>query len=189
MNKSFAVAAVLCVLLLSGCGGLPIQPIMDSEQSPTMDSAYVAGMFSRDWDDGKLGFGLGFVNVASDREYVMPFGVTTDLPNSVKDRFVMIELPPGKYRIASWVTYSGSSALTQTNISPDSATGMPFTLAPGEVTFVGSHVARSQRPGNSDDNYTWTVYYQRLSMKTVLKELPKNYPLFSTVPLSCPSCL
>ncbi len=189
MNKLFAVAAVLCVLLLSGCGGLPIQPIMDSKAFPTKDSAYVAGMFSRSWDDKKLGFGLGLVEVESDDEYVMPFDVTTDLPNSVKDRFVMIELPPGKYRIASWVTYSGGSALTQTNISPDSVTGMPFTLAPGEVAFIGSHVARSQRLSRSDDNYTWTVYHQRLSMKTVLKELPKSYPSFSNLPMSCPSCL
>ena len=72
MNKSFAVAAVLCVLILSGCGGLPIQPILDSKQSPSVESAYVAGMFSKNWDPGKLGFGLGIVDVASAREYVMP---------------------------------------------------------------------------------------------------------------------
>lgn len=188
MNKLFAVAAVLCVLVLSGCGGLPIQPIMDSKAFPTKDSAYVAGMFSRSWDDEKLGFGLGLVEVESDDEYVMPFGVETDLPNSVNDVFVMIQLPPGKYRIASWLTYSGDSALTQTNVRPDSVTGMPFTIAPGEVTFVGSHVARSKRPSGSD-NFTWTVYHQRLSQRTAEKALSKSYPSFSNLPMSCPSCL
>jgi hypothetical protein len=191
MNKSLCIASALFVLLLSGCASLPIQPIIDSSQSPEPDSSYVAGMFSRDWSPNKLGIGLGIVNIETDEEYVMPFGVETGMRDSMVDAFGMIQLPPGEYRIAYWLIYSGKDEeiLSQTSILPDSIVGLPFTLAPGEAVFIGSHVARYGSNNSSDGNNTWSVSLQQLTLPTVQKALSKNYSEFKTLPVSCPSCL
>ncbi|MDO8990437.1 MAG: hypothetical protein Q7U91_12485 [Sideroxyarcus sp.] len=193
MKKLLCSAAALCVLLLSGCASnqMFFQPIMDSSQSPASDSGYVAGMFSRDWNPARSGFGLGIVNTATAEEYVMPFGVETGMPHSVTDAFGMIQLPPGEYRVASWLMYSPKDAeiLSQTDISPDSRAGLPFTLAPGEAVFIGSHVAKYGLSTDSDGNKTWSVSLQQLALPTVQKALAKKYPEFVTQPLSCPSCL
>jgi hypothetical protein len=186
MNKFPWIAAALCILMLSGCASntARVQPIVDSKQSPVSSSGYVAGMFSRDWGPGKLDFALGVVNSATAEEYVMPFVVGTSLPDSVKDRFGMIQLPPGKYRIAYWLSYStkDNQQLTKTAISPDATAGLPFTVTSGEVVFLGSFVARN-------DNNQWSVHHQRIVLQSAQQALSKRYPTFSTQPFSCPSCL
>jgi len=194
MKKLICIAAGLCILVLSGCAtnnhGF-FQPIMDSNETPASSSGYVAGMFSRDWNPSKLGFGLGIVDTATAEEYVMPFGVETGMPGSVADAFGMIQLPPGEYRIAYWIIYSGNdeALLSQTSISPDSKTGLPFTLEPGEVIFIGSHVARYDGNNSADGGKTWSVYHQQLIFPSVQKALSRSYPAFATEPLSCPGCL
>jgi hypothetical protein len=192
MNKLLGITTVFCIVMLSGCTNnrLPIQPIMDSKQFPVLDSGYIAGMFSRDWDPEKLGFGLGIVNIETAEEYVMPFGVETGLPSKVIDKFGMIQLPPGEYRIAYWLAYSTrkKEEIFQTSISPDSIDGLPFSLMPGEVVFIGSYVARIERNNNPDDK-TWDVHYQQLTLPSVQKALSKVNPEFATLPLLCPSCL
>jgi hypothetical protein len=79
--------------------------------------------------------------------------------------------------------------LSQTDISPDSRGGLPFTLAPGEAVFIGSHVAKYGPGTGPDGNKTWSVSLQQLALPTVQKALAKKYPEFVTQPLSCPSCL
>ncbi|MBU1426161.1 MAG: hypothetical protein KKH12_13355 [Gammaproteobacteria bacterium] len=194
MKKLICMAVGLCILVLSGCAtnhhGL-ILPIMDSNETPASSSGYVAAMFSRDWNPSKLGFGLGIVETATAEEYVMPFGVETGLPGSVADAFGMIQLPPGEYRIAYWIIYSGNNEeiLSQTGISPDAMTGSPFTVESGAVVFIGSHVARYDRNDSADGGKTWSVYHQQLTVPSVQKALSKSYPPFAAEPLSCPSCL
>lgn len=191
MNKLLCTAAVLSTLMLSGCannGRLTFQPIMDSGQSPAASSSYVAGMFSRKWESGKTSFGLGIVNTATAAEYVMPFGRERTLPNDVVDEIAMIQLPPGEYRIAYWFNYSTKELeqITRTNIPADSMSGLPFTLAPGEVVFIGSYVAAKERSSGSDQT---RVRLQRLTLPSARKSLSNSYPAFATQAMSCPSCL
>lgn len=191
MNKLLCTAAVLSILMLSGCannGRLTFQPIMDSRQSPATSSSYVAGMFSREWESGKTSFGLGIVNTVTAAEYVMPFGRERTLPNDVVDEIAMIQLPPGEYRIAYWLNYSTRELeqITRTNISADSMSGLPFTLAPGEVVFIGSYVAGKERGSGSDQT---RVRLQRLTLQSARKSLSNSYPAFATQAMSCPSCL
>lgn len=187
MKISLGFVATLCIVLLSGCAssGLPLQPIIDAKQAPAPDAGHVAGMFTRDWNPGKLGFGLGIVNTATAEEYVMPFGVETVLPKKLTDELGVIELPPGEYKVAYWVTYSTASheQLSITEIPPGSVAAEPFSLASGEVVFIGSHVARY------DLNQTWSVSQQRLTLPAVQKAISSKYSEFVNQPLSCPSCL
>lgn len=193
MNKLYWIAASLCMMVLTGCAGSStrFQPPLDSKQSPVTGSGYVAGIFSRDWAPGRLDFAFGIVNVDTAEEYVMPFGVDTALPDSVKDKFEMIPLPPGKYRIAYWLSYSAKDhkQLSRTDNFASPMVGTAFTLAPGEVVFIGSYTARYGRTGGSDGNSQWAVYQQRLPVQTVQKALVGSYPSFYSQPLSCPSCL
>jgi hypothetical protein len=164
---------------------------MDSKQNPVLSSSYAAGMFSRNWDRGKTGFGLGIVNTATAEEYVMPFGVETIFPTDVVDEVAMIQLPPGEYRIAYWLTYSTGEIeqIARTDVAADSMTGLPFTLAPGEVTFIGSHVARRERNNSSNGNKAWSVRHQQLTLQSAQKAFSRGYPAFATQPMSCPSCI
>jgi hypothetical protein len=191
MKELLCTAAVLSVLMLSGCannGRLTFRPIMDSGQSPAASSSYVAGMFSREWGSGKTSFGLGIVNTATAEEYVMPFGRARTLPNDVVDEIAMIQLPPGEYRIAYWLDYSirELEQITRTDIPADSMSGLPFTLAAGEVVFVGSYVARKEQ---SDGSVQTRVRLQRLTLQSARKSLSNSYPAFATQAMSCPSCL
>jgi hypothetical protein len=191
MNKLLCIVSALFILMLSGCATNHVLTLVDAKQSPAPDSGYVAGMFSRDWEPGKLGFGIGIVNTATDEKYVMPFGIETVLSNAVVDQFGMIQLPPGEYRIAFWQTYStkNKEKITQTSFSPDSRAGLPFTLAPGEVIFLGSYVAKYERDNSTDGNKKWSVRHQQLALPLVQKALSRSHPAFVTQPLSCPSCL
>lgn len=192
MNKLLCTAAVLSILMLSGCASHhpTIQPIMDPRQSPAMGSSYVAGMFSQEWESGKTSFGLGIVNTATAEEYVIPFGTKRILLSDVVDEIAMIQLPPGEYRIAYWLNYSTRELeqITRANITGDSMRGLPFTLAPGEVVFVGSYVARKERSNGTDGAQT-KVRHQRLTLRSAQKAFTNSYPAFATQPMSCPSCL
>jgi hypothetical protein len=189
MNKLLCTAAVLSILMLSGCASnrQTFQPIMEPRQTPAMSSGYVAGMFSREWQ-GKTSFGLGIVNTATAEEYVMPFGKARALPNNVVDEIAMIQIPPGEYRIAYWLNYSTRelAQITRTDIAGDSMGGSPFTLAPGEVVFIGSYVAKKERSDGSDQT---KVRHQRLTLRSAQKSLASSYPAFATQAVSCPSCL
>lgn len=192
MNKSLCIASALCFLLLSGCASdRAPQPIIAASQSPEPGFGYVAGMFSRDWNPAKVGFGLGIVNTATAEEYVMSFGGETVLPGKVTDEVDIIQLPPGEYRVAYWATYSTENheQLTRTDASPDSISAAPFALEPGEVVFIGSHVASNGQKSSSAGSGQWSVRHQRLSEQTARKSLTKRYPAFSAQPMSCPTCL
>ena len=193
MNKYPGIAAVLCILMLSGCAtnGPNLLPILGSKQSPALSSGYVAAMFSRTWYADKLGFSLGIVNTATAEKFALPFGAETGLPNDLVDEFAMIQLPPGKYRIENWRSYSlkDKEQTTQTSIAPDSVAGLPFTIAPGEVVFIGSYAARRGRNSKADGNNPWSVHHQRITLQYVQKGLSNSYPLFISQPLSCPSCI
>lgn len=193
MNRLLSTVVALSILLLSGCASnpLPIQPILSSKHTPELNSSYVGGMFSQDWGADKIGFGIGLVNIATAEEYIVPFGENIGLPRSISDEFVMVQLPPGGYRVSYWVIYSSNETekISQTEIPPNSLVGSTFALAPGEVVFIGSHVARDTHDSNSNGNKTWVVRHQQLSLRTVQKVLSNRYPAFVPQPLRCPSCL
>ena len=191
MNKSFCIVAALCMLMLSGCAsdrGL-IRPIMLSTQVPAMDSGYLAGKFSRKWDANKSSYGLGILNTLTAEEYVIPFGRETALPSDVSDEFDMIQVPPGEYRVAYWITYSISeqTQTSRTDFPTDALTSKPFTLAPGEVVFLGSYIPETGSA--ADGTRTQTIRHWRLSQRSVQKALERGYPEFKAQPLSCPSCI
>src|SRR5574340_682099 len=190
MNRLLCTAAVLSILMLSGCASNhpTFQPIMDPRQSPAMSSSYVAGMFSQEWESEKTSFGLGIVNTATAEEYVIPFGTKRVLLSDVVDEIAMIRVPPGEYRISYWLNYSirELEPITRTDISPDPTSGLSFTLAPGEVVFIGSFVAKSERSNGSKQTM---VRHQQLTLQSAQKSLSTSYPAFATQAMSCPSCL
>jgi hypothetical protein len=193
MNKLLRIAFALCILMLSGCASnrASFQSITDPGQSPEPGFGYVAGMFSRDWCPAKLGVGLGIVNTVTAEEYVMPFGAESTMPRRVTDELGLIQLPPGEYRIAYWVTYSTADHehLTRTDISPDSESSAPFKLASGEVVFLGSHVAGNGQKDGAGGGNQWSVRHQRLSLQTAQKAFSRSYPSFSMQPMTCTTCM
>lgn len=192
MNRSSCIVAVLFVLMLAGCASdrALIQPIMPATQAPAMESAYLAGMFSRKWDSSQSSFGLGLINIRTAEEYVIPFGRETTLPTNISDEFDMIQVPPGEYRIAYWIRYSikEQAPLSRTPYPPESLTARAFTLGPGEVVFLGSFVPDAVGRTADGDNL-WEIRHWRLNQRSVQRALERNYPGFKAQPWICPSCL
>lgn len=155
-----------------------------------MDSGYLAGNFSRKWDSNKSSFGLGILNTVTAEEYVIPFGKETDLPTDISDEYDMIQVPPGEYRIAYWITYSISEQVqtSRTDFPIDTVTSKAFTLDPGGVVFLGSFVPEMKNH-EADGTRTWTIQHWRHTQRSAQKALEKNYPEFKAQPLLCPSCI
>jgi len=192
MTKVQYFAGMLCILLLSACATnrVNVYTTVPFAQAPDLSSGYVAGLFSRDWGSGSLGFGI--VNVDTAAEYVISFGTDSRLQSSIRDEVGMIQIPPGNYRIAYWLTYStlDREKRSQNEIPADSAIGSTFAVAPGEILFIGSYAARLERDQNGGNNAaSWTIMPQQIALPTANKAIAKRYPEFSTLPLSCQRCI
>lgn len=192
MKRLFCIVVVLGMLPLSGCASnrVAIQPILAPTQTPAVDSAYVAGMFSRKWDSSLTSFGLGILNTKTAEEYVLPFGPENTLPTNVSDELDLIRIPPGEYRVAYWIRYSikERSWLSKTEFTPDSLTSKTFTLAPGEVIFLGSFVPEAAGK-DAEGKAVWVMHHWRTSQRATQNALNRSYPKFMAQPLICPSCM
>ncbi len=192
MNKLLCTAAVLSILMLSGCASQcpTIQPIMEPRQSPAMSSSYVAGMFSQEWESGKTSFGLGIVNTATAEEYVIPFGTKRILPKQRGRRNCHDSASSG--RIQDCVLAQLFDQRNGTNYSNQYLCRFHERLAvyacARKVVFIGSYVARKERSSRFRGRQT-RVRHQRLTLQSAQKSLSNSYPAFATQAMSCPSCL
>jgi hypothetical protein len=131
-------------LILSGC--VALQKVTSSAEAPKATVGYVAGVFSAAAADD---FGLGITRVGGGDEVVLPFAnLATPMKVVMQDRVTMIELPPGKYRISSWLTFGRYTKEKVTrNELPAGVEALEFTVAPGRVRYLGKFAAASAVAG------------------------------------------
>jgi len=159
---------------------LELQPVVERTALFRPDRGYVAGSFAT--SDGGDQFAFGIVN-ALDHEWVMPFvsGRGRDRDESDADA-VLIELPPGDYRLLFWVT--GTKA-RRMYLSPESALGRPFTLKPGHVVFLGQFEAKIQRELSTAKA---TIDPKVVPADEAWTELTTAYPGFVQAAIECVFC-
>jgi hypothetical protein len=100
---------------------------------PKADIGYVAGVFVPSSEE----FGLGITNMNGGEETVLPFTDTAQLSGNHSERVTMIQLPPGRYRISSWLTFNSFYKDRGIHKMLPQSEELEFTVAPGRVKYLG----------------------------------------------------
>jgi hypothetical protein len=187
MRASRAIA--ILVVLLPGCVGL--QKVLDRDTPRNATSGYVAAIFTNTSTTLGRGhaFGLGIVDAKTGADFVMPFGDQTSEPNAA-----IVELPPGEYRVAYWVTYARltRSREGKKDLPDGHALGRRFKVAAGEVVLLGALAANTSTSGSTSANvaFTWNWTIQALPVRDSVarQKLASDYPNFVGAPVRCIVC-
>ncbi|GAB3405993.1 hypothetical protein NX774_22250 [Massilia agilis] len=144
-------------LLLHGC--ITIQPVTPRAEIPRADRGYVAGVFVPTLEE----FGLGITNMNGGEETVLPF---TDPSQKFQlgERLTMIQLPPGRYRISSWLTYNSFYKEKSTRKELPQSEKLQFTVTPGRVAYLGKFSASKSFSG-------FTIHFKIKPLAITLQDL------------------
>ncbi|HYU09433.1 MAG TPA: hypothetical protein VEK77_08645 [Gemmatimonadales bacterium] len=177
------MATIAFILQLSAC--VSVQQTVRADAAPVPTAGYVAGSFTTDKGSA---FGFGLVNTETGEDYVMPFGQERNMPSVRDNELGMIQLPPGNYKIAYWVTYATLTKQREVKKAIDNPVfGAPFTVAPGAVVFLGSFSTRTDFfPYRRAE---WSFRANRISRREAKDMFAKTYPRFADLPFSCRLCL
>ena len=182
-SRARFVLALWCAPLaaaLSGC--VSVRPTVVATAAPSAESGYVAGVFSR---TGRDRFGLGIVDAAG-QEFVMPFGDSSQ-EETAQGRLAMIDLPPGEYRVAFWVTYAalGTKQGIKKDFPATHAIARKFTVRPGQVVFLGAFSAETVTSYRRVD---WTIGLRRIGEAGATTMFRQGYPAFREASIQCLQC-
>lgn len=172
-SRSLRRAAPLLVVALVSC--VSVQPKVPFAARPSPTSGYVGGLFAK---DTIVGFGFSLRNERTQEEYVL----------EVEDNAVgLIAVPPGRYRVASWVTWAALTGeqLTRQAISPGVLFGQSFDVAAGQVMFLGSWFADRHMGFGSN---AFTIASHRITEDEAVAAFQAAYPGFADLPLRCLIC-
>lgn len=167
-----AAGVLLVVSLLAGC--VAVQPRISPRARPSAASGYVGGLFAK---DTIVGFGFSLRNDTTRIEYVL----------EVEDHAVgLIAVPPGRYRVVSWVTWAALTGeqLTRKAIPADSRFSQPFDLEAGQVMLLGSWFADRASPLSN----TYTIASHPIGEAEAVAAFQAAYPGFSDLPVRCLIC-
>lgn len=179
MRSPSTAAAIATLLLLAAC--VPLQPTLQSTARPGA-AGYVAGFLRRGEGEG---FALRLTETGG-KEYFIPFERNA-ADAEPKSRPVMIEVPPGTYRIASWVTYNfAHERVAQQDVPEKHALGRPFTLAAGQVLLLGALEASTV---HSIRRVDWAVQPLLITEPAAVAAFREAYPAFAHLPVTCLMCL
>jgi hypothetical protein len=167
-RRSNLAAAALVLVLGAGC--FVVQPPISHTAAPSPTSGYVGGVFSK---DTVVGFGFALRNAETSAEYVL----------EVEDHGVgLIAVPPGRYHVASWVTWAiTGERLTEKAIPGDVAFARTFDVEAGSVVLLGSWSA-------DRDGRTYVIVPHPISEADVGTEFRRAYPQFANTPVYCTFC-
>lgn len=179
-------AATLVLLLLTGC--LTIAPTVLPTAQPEANSAYVAGIFSR---NKGVNFALVLRSTDGNDEYIMPMGEDNRLPTAISESSIAIAVRPGTYVISEWMTYTPIGKELVSRYPNQSGTlAKPFVVAIGSVTHLGKF--------ESEWAMTYTGIGYRHNMRvhpvpnstpTVQASFAKAYPKLALQPFNCVFCM
>jgi hypothetical protein len=168
----FRGAVVLASLVAAGCVSVSPKVAKDARMEPGV--AYVGGLFSK---DTITGFGFALRDVATDREYLLPF--------EDKD-FGLIAVAPGTYRVAYWTTWAlTGERLTKKDVPASSPLGRTFKVSPGQVMLLGQLSADRELHVGSN---TFSLASKRISGAALREQFKSRYAGFAGASVGCLSC-
>jgi hypothetical protein len=176
------LAVLVATALLPAC--VSVAPTLRPDAAPASEAGYVAGLFTK---RSGWGFGLGIVNGDTGQEFVIPF--ERDGGGSAEEaQAVAIAVPPGSYRIASWMSYASLTheRSAKREVPADHPLGRSFTLAPGQVVLIGAIAAASEV---TYPKIRWRIDPRAVSEVNALATFRAAYPAFAAAPVTCLLCV
>ena len=174
-------ALVFVLALLTGCAA--IEPALKPGMAPEPEAAYVSGKFTR---SNSGGFAFVLVNQSTGTEYRMSLGEDTMFPKNVRNQVVTVKVPPGRYAVTQWFTYStltkersGMHAVMNPGLST------PFMLTSGSVVFLGNYAAETEIKGTL---IHWTIKPRIASEDQARYDFGEAYPLLAKLNFVCLVC-
>lgn len=188
MGRRLLASLALCVLA-SCFAAVNTTPSLEPATALDPELGYVAGRFSF---TGPMGWGARLAFEVQPREGTglhLGFGEPSE-QGSWEVR--MIPVPPGIYRVESWVAYDSSGAELKRE---ESSRGLEdaFVVLPGHVVFLGSfraHVDRSTTysGGRLGRRIEWRFRGELTRADEVLSVVRDGYPKFAAAPVDCLLC-
>jgi TPR repeat protein len=168
MGRIDLAAMVCAALAATGC--VTVEQRVPKTAVPDLASGYVGGIFSK---DTVAGFGFGLHEVNTGREYVL----------GVEEKDVgLIAVPPGKYRVAYWVSFALThEQLTKQEIPASHPLGRTFDVGPGQVVLLGRWSADRAMS-------TYMLSSTRIAEAEAVAALRASYPGFGAAPATCFVC-
>src|SRR5512133_2999625 len=184
MRRWKRCGAALAPLLVASCVG--VTPTLPNPAKPGAAAGYVAGFLSR--GDGE-GVALELVGGKSGRAYML------DFEHAETARPQMIEVPPGTYRVASWVTFNfARERVREQEVPAAHVLARPFTIGAGQVVVLGALEAtttvwREPAKGYSE-KFTkyWEVLPKRITEAVAVAGVREAFPGFAAAPVTCLLC-
>lgn len=178
--------APLALCALVGCAAVTPTPSLDPAAAPDPSLGYVAGSFSVAGKESRFAFRVSGQDAAG---FHLAFGEPAQYGFETR----MIPLPPGVYRVDSWVTYSPAGT-EQKRQALEGTLGAEFVVKPGHVVYLGRFTAATDvRVGSlgirsKTISTTWTIQPQRIRADEVAATIRAAYPAFEAAPLECVLC-
>jgi hypothetical protein len=162
--------ALLAVSFSLGC--VTPQPRLARNFTPTATSAYVGALCKK---NTMARYGFALVD-ESNKEYVVP----------IDDEVGLVQIPPGKYRVAYWTTFAFTGErITKSHIPANHPLGRPFDVGPGEVMFLGRWTAdRDIGFGTS----TFWLEPAKMTEAEAATAVRTAYPAFAEALVKCLWC-
>lgn len=190
IDRSARLLAPLLVAGLAAC--VSIQPTLSTRASPAPDSAYVAGVFSR--NEG-TNFGFGLLNLETQQEFVLSFGKSVSALRPNAPDVNLIAVPPGPYRIEKWLTFGNVDAQGhatpefQKPVESTSKLGTSFRVEAGQILHLGAMAATSKvQPNGTGIFRTWNIDPVPLTYPDAEKGIAEKYPAFANQLVICLFC-
>jgi hypothetical protein len=150
------------------------QPLVIKEAKPATTSGYVGVVVHK---DTVVRFGFGILEQSTQKEYILPLNEGVSL----------VELPPGRYRVAFWETATtlGSERLTRKVVPETEPLGGQFELKAGTVQMLGKWTTDREFHFGSN---TFKIDQQELDVRSATASLIDAYPNFAGSPTVCRLC-
>lgn len=186
MNKFQFIIATSC-LLLSGCTPISVVPVMKFDASPQTQAGYISARIS-----GEKNTDLAFVihNVATGIDYNMPLGGSS-VYKPIVNQISTIEVPPGRYVVASWITFA---TLTKDKLVEKAIDNpvlkIPFVVKPKSTTFIGDFsISYNNNVTVGEVTMSWRIHPLRINTESAHRAFVTAYPAFRDSAFSCRLCV
>ncbi len=188
MSLAKILTPLVSLAVLSGCSSVPIQPVLSSKVVADPKVGYIAGTFTR--AGGGHGFAYMLRNAETGTEYAMPLGEPSGPPKGLSDQVVAIKVPPGRYSVASWVTYATlDHTLAHKGTIKNTYLTEPFDVAAGSVVFLGKFATSTTVTPEVGRVMTyWSIKPQSVSTAAAKERFLLAYPTLDGRSFSCRIC-
>jgi len=190
IDRSARLTAPLLLAGLAAC--VSVQPTLSTKATPEANSAYVAGVFSR--NEG-TNFGFGLLNTETQQEFVLSFGKSVSAWKANQSDLNLIAVPPGEYRIEKWVTFGNVDAQGHANqefqklVESTSKLGAPFKVGAGQILHLGAMAATSKVTTTGTGVLrSWNIDPVPLTYPDAAAGIAAKYPAFANQLVICLFC-